>query len=204
MQRSPRSLGRPRKEQNGQSTKDKILYIATELFLEKGYSAVSMDDVAQKCDVTKATVYYYYKTKADLFTDAMVQLMIRIKRQITEMLSTTEPLKTQLFKLANAHLQATVDIDIHSFMKEAKISLSAEQLQWMKKSEDEMYSALESALKKAMDRGEIPHSDARLNAILFVAMLAAGNNMDGDSKESFQSLNDLVTQIMNVFWNGIS
>ncbi|RDW14967.1 TetR/AcrR family transcriptional regulator [Oceanobacillus chungangensis] len=204
MERSPRPLGRPRKEQDGKSTKDIILKIATGMFLEKGYPLVSMDDVAQKCDVTKATVYYYYKTKADLFTDAMVQLMIRIRQRIVDNLSTNASLETQLFQIAKAHLQATVDIDINSFMKEAKTSLTEDQLQLMKEAEDNMYGALEQAIKKAMDKGEIPQSNPRLGAFMFVSILTAGNKIDITYKDTFSSLDDLVTQIMNLFWNGLA
>ncbi|MDS9471170.1 TetR/AcrR family transcriptional regulator [Sporosarcina pasteurii] len=204
MQQRKRPLGRPRKEHGALSTKDKILWTATDMFLKKGYSFISMDDVAAQCDVTKATVYYYYKTKADLFTDAMVQLMVRIKRQIVDILSTNEPLKTQLFKLAKAHLQATVDIDINSFMKEAAVSLSDEQLKLMQESEDEMYAAMAFSLQEAMDQGIIPQSNPHLGAVLFVSMLAAGNNMNRNAEQSSLSLDELVTEIMNLFWDGLA
>src|SRR5690625_5241089 len=114
MQHPTRPLGRPRKDTDQTSTKDLILQLATKLFLEKGYPVVSMDDVAQKCNVTKATVYYYYKTKADLFTDAVVQLMVRISHKIREILATDMPLKEQLYILAKVHLEATIDVNIHA------------------------------------------------------------------------------------------
>ena len=204
MQHTHRTLGRPRKEQDGISTKDTILYVATGMFLEKGYPLVSMDDVAQESDVTKATVYYYYKTKADLFTDAMVQLMNRINQSILDIISVNASLKTQLLQIAKAHLQATVDIDINSFMKEAKTSLSNEQLQLMKDAENNLYTVLEQALENAMKKGEIPQSDAHLAALMFVSILTVGHNMDIAYKETFSSLDELVTQIVNFFWNGLA
>ncbi|OZU87341.1 TetR family transcriptional regulator [Virgibacillus indicus] len=204
MQRTQRPLGRPRKVHEGKPTKDTILNLATGMFLEKGYPSVSMDDVAQKCNVTKATVYYYYKTKAELFTDAMVQLMVRIKQQIADILSTNKPLKTQLFELAKSYLQATVDININSFMKEAKTSLSNEQLQLMEEAEDKMYEVLEHALRRAMIKEEIPQSNPRLAALMFIAVLTVGNNMDFTYKEeTFSSLDDLVAQIVNLYWSGL-
>lgn len=38
------------------------------LFAMKGYSQVSMDDIAKAAGVSKRTVYAYYKTKDDLFS----------------------------------------------------------------------------------------------------------------------------------------
>lgn len=197
--RSRKPLGRPRKVANELTTNNKILFLATELFLDKGYTNVSMDDIAKYCNVTRATVYYYYKTKNDLFTEAMVQLMVRIKQLIIHVLSTKEPLRLRLFKLAKAHIEATVDMDINAFMKEAKISLSPEQLRLMEISEDEMYSALEKTLETEMDKGNIPKSNARLQSISFVALLTAGKNL-----ETEQDLDALVNEILDLFWYGIS
>lgn len=99
-------LGRPRQNKNTISTKNKIVNIATNLLLNKGYQIVSMDDVAKECDVTKATVYYYYATKADLFTDTMVQMMVRIRENMYTILSTNKPLKERLLDVAKIHLTA--------------------------------------------------------------------------------------------------
>ncbi|MCJ7842802.1 TetR/AcrR family transcriptional regulator [Lederbergia sp. NSJ-179] len=194
-----RPLGRPKKVANELTTNDKILFLATELFLDKGYTNVSMDDVAKYCNVTRATVYYYYKTKNDLFTEAMVQLMVRIKQQIIRILSTEEPLRFRLFKLAKAHIEATVDMDINAFMKEAKIALSLEQLRLMEISENEMYFALEQALQAEMNKGNIPKSNARLQSISFVALLTAGKKLEYE-----QDLEGLVNEILDLFWYGIS
>src|SRR5699024_12694974 len=100
MQPSQKPLGRPKKETHQKSTKEIILQVATDMFLNKEYPLISMGDVAQKCDVTKATVYYYYKTKEDLLTDAMIQIMYRITKGIVKIFNTYITLKEQLCTLA--------------------------------------------------------------------------------------------------------
>jgi AcrR family transcriptional regulator len=45
----------------------KIVAEASSLFMEKGYSATTMDDIAARLGVTKAAIYQYYKSKVDLF-----------------------------------------------------------------------------------------------------------------------------------------
>jgi AcrR family transcriptional regulator len=203
MQQEHRPLGRPRQDQKEKPTKNVILDVATRLFLEQGYQVVSMDDVAKKCGVTKATVYYYYKTKADLFTDAMVQMMIRIRKHIFAVLSTDKPLKDRLLEFAKAHLQATVDIDLKGFMKEAKTSLSKEQLQQMREAEDKMYEVLEQALINAMEKGDIPQCHPKLGAHAFVSLLTVGNYRDSDQKPIFSSIDEMTKQIVDFYWNGL-
>mgnify|MGYP005795758209 CR=1 FL=1 len=200
MENSQRQLGRPRKSTNELSTKDTILQIATFLFLEKGYPLISMDDVAQRADVTKATVYYHYKTKDDLFTDAVVKLMERITGGINKIFSTDEPFKVQLHKLGVAHLRATSGMDVNLFMKEARHSLSAEHEAQLKEAEDKMYQAIEDRIQQSIDENEIPPCNTHLAALLFMSMLLTGKNHE----KSFNSLDDLVEQTIEFFWNGIA
>ena len=51
----------------GQKRKAKILSAATELFLTVGYGETSIDAIVEISGGSKATLYSYYPTKADLF-----------------------------------------------------------------------------------------------------------------------------------------
>lgn len=46
----------------------KIVAEALALFMEKGYSATTMDEIAARLGVTKAAIYQYYPSKVDLFS----------------------------------------------------------------------------------------------------------------------------------------
>lgn len=59
--------GRPRSEKAHQA----ILAAAAELLLARGLSAVSMDAVAQRAGVSKATIYRWWPTKETLALDAL-------------------------------------------------------------------------------------------------------------------------------------
>lgn len=51
----------------GQQRKAKILSAATRLFLSEGFGETSIDAIVEKSGGSKATLYSYYPTKADLF-----------------------------------------------------------------------------------------------------------------------------------------
>lgn len=51
----------------GQRRKEMILSAATKLFLSVGYGETSIDAIVEKSGGSKATLYSYYPTKADLF-----------------------------------------------------------------------------------------------------------------------------------------
>jgi AcrR family transcriptional regulator len=51
-----------------------IITTAAELFGERGYDAVSLEDVAERLDVTKGSLYYYFRSKDELGTAAIETL----------------------------------------------------------------------------------------------------------------------------------
>jgi AcrR family transcriptional regulator len=55
-------------------TREKIRSVALELFAERGYDATSLREIAERLGVTKAALYYHFKSKEDivasLFEDA--------------------------------------------------------------------------------------------------------------------------------------
>jgi AcrR family transcriptional regulator len=53
---------------------EQILTVAAELFGERGYAAVSLEDVAERLDLTKGSLYYYFASKDELATAAIEAL----------------------------------------------------------------------------------------------------------------------------------
>jgi len=53
--------------------RQRILRAATELFIQHGYRKTSVDEVAQKADVAKGTIYIHFKNKADMMVHAIAE-----------------------------------------------------------------------------------------------------------------------------------
>lgn len=49
------------------NTNDEIKYIAFTFFLEKGYEATNIRDICKSVDIKAASLYFYYKSKQELF-----------------------------------------------------------------------------------------------------------------------------------------
>jgi AcrR family transcriptional regulator len=60
----------------------KIVDAAGHLFMQKGYKAVSINDIIRAADVTKPTLYYYFADKEELF----VQMGLRVTAEMGERL----------------------------------------------------------------------------------------------------------------------
>lgn len=56
----------------------KIIQSAVEIFAEKGYSAASTSEIAQRAGVAEGTIFRHYKTKKDLLLSIVSPLMSRL------------------------------------------------------------------------------------------------------------------------------
>jgi len=59
-----------------------ILEAAQRVFFSKGYLKSTMDEIAMEAEVTKPTVYLYFKAKDDLFFTLMLPLIEDIQQQL--------------------------------------------------------------------------------------------------------------------------
>jgi AcrR family transcriptional regulator len=54
--------------------RERILDVALELFNEQGYDATSLREIAERLGVTKAALYYHFKSKADILLELHFRL----------------------------------------------------------------------------------------------------------------------------------
>jgi AcrR family transcriptional regulator len=62
-------------QRSGKPRKEEILDVATRLFAEKGYEGTSMNDVAARVGMRKASLFYHFATK-DLLYEAVIDRLI--------------------------------------------------------------------------------------------------------------------------------
>ncbi|MFE2170110.1 TetR/AcrR family transcriptional regulator [Streptomyces sp. NPDC059447] len=67
-------------------TRQRIQDVALELFAEQGYEKTSLREIAERLDVTKAALYYHFKTKEDI----IISLFEDVTRPIDELIAWAE------------------------------------------------------------------------------------------------------------------
>ncbi|MGW7417735.1 TetR/AcrR family transcriptional regulator [Streptomyces sp. NPDC054863] len=78
MNSSASGTSRPRRG----DTRQRIQDVALELFAEQGYEKTSLREIAEKLDVTKAALYYHFKTKEDI----LISLFEDLTRPMDELI----------------------------------------------------------------------------------------------------------------------
>lgn len=62
----------------GVSTRARIQQVSLELFGEQGYEKTSLREVADRLNVSKAALYYHFKTKEDILLSCVEDLMAEL------------------------------------------------------------------------------------------------------------------------------
>ncbi|MEU8538927.1 TetR/AcrR family transcriptional regulator [Streptomyces sp. NPDC048717] len=70
------------RERKKRQTKQLISDMATGLFLERGFTSVTVAEIAEAADVSVNTVYNYFPAKEDMFLDRMEGVVQRLARMI--------------------------------------------------------------------------------------------------------------------------
>ena len=82
---------------------DEILEAAAECFMQHGYNASSIDDVARRIGSTKGRIYHHYPSKADLFANVFRHGMALNFAVIEPIVAAGGPPQKRLRTMAFAH-----------------------------------------------------------------------------------------------------
>jgi AcrR family transcriptional regulator len=100
-------------------TREKLVEVAAGLFLKKGISAVSLDEVAAKAGVTKGAIYGNFENKDDLVFAVAMEKLTRPRPVFTEVGSLDEQLRALVrdtyarSPATRQHLAFLVELDFY-------------------------------------------------------------------------------------------
>ncbi|MGN7359181.1 TetR/AcrR family transcriptional regulator [Paenibacillus sp. SAF-054] len=196
-----RPPGRPKRQEQDGSTHQYILKTASGLFMEFGYEPVSLQQIAKVCGVTKASIYYHFENKAQLFTAAITAMMEKAQTSSQQIMHQLDmPLYDRLVMLAERKLRFPHG-DFETILREAAGSLSKEQLESIRRSEESIHDVLTVSFTEAIEKGEVRPLHPLLMAHTLASMLMLGNREV--SKEFAPAPEELAHDIIHMFWNGV-
>jgi AcrR family transcriptional regulator len=93
-----------RKEREKEQRREDILDAAQRVFFEKGLAAATMDDIAETAELSKGTLYLYYKSKEDLYLTVMMRGMQLLYDAFSEVANSVSAPAHMLPRLFEAYL----------------------------------------------------------------------------------------------------
>jgi AcrR family transcriptional regulator len=151
-----------------------ILRAATDLFVEKDFHHVLMEEVAVRAGVGKGTLYRYFPAKEDLYLAAIFAGWERLHEELQRVVSEEEPMDNTLRKIAAAILDyfwKRRDFVTLVYRLEQKRG-GREWTIWQRRRKGtvEMVAAV---LRKGLISARLARTHARLLAEIFLGMLRA-------------------------------
>jgi len=152
------------------TTEEKILDAAKNVFLAKGMDGARMQEIADEAGINKALLHYYFRSKERLFEAIFSEIVKFAFPEISRIISSDEPVIDKIEKVVDAYLNLLLK---HPFipgfiMKELNRDPST-LFKMIGKFGFRPQSVVD-ALQGAMDKGEIIKMDPRHLAINIVSM----------------------------------
>lgn len=143
--------------------KSEIVTIAAQLFKEKGYSAVTMRDLAQAMDIKAASLYNHIKSKQEI----LVLMIIAIAEEYTETIRTIaaseETSVEKIDKVIQLHIDITVrNPDALASLNNDWMHLPDAELQYFLQMREEYEDIFRAIVKKGITDGEIKNYNAEV------------------------------------------
>lgn len=95
----------PRPRRATALTRDEIVEVARDLFVEHGYAVTTIEDIATALGVWKGGVYYHVPRKSDLLVDIMTGLLVPLRLKLQEIQQVDAPPLEKLSKAAEFHVR---------------------------------------------------------------------------------------------------
>lgn len=174
------------------NTRQRIQDVALELFAEQGYEKTSLREIAERLDVTKAALYYHFKTKEDILIGIFEDLTRPMDELIEwgrEQPSTLETKREVLRRYQVALLNAA---PLFRFMQENQAAVSKLSVGLTFK---ERMLALNDLLQEP---GSVMTDKVRCVSAIFT--LHAGtffmNNVEGDPEEKQEAVLEVALDLI--------
>lgn len=143
--------------------KNNIITVSATLFKEKGYSAVTMRDIAQALDIKAASLYNHIKSKQEI----LVLIVIEIAEEYTNTIRAIENAdETSIQKIQNV-IQLHIDITVKNTNALASLNndwmhLPTAELQYFLQMREEYEAIFRRIVKKGIADGEIKDYNAEV------------------------------------------
>ncbi|WP_152396789.1 TetR/AcrR family transcriptional regulator [Paenibacillus guangzhouensis] len=196
-----RAPGRPKQTEQSIPLQEHILRTAANLFMENGYEPISLQQIAKVCEVTKASIYYYFTSKAELFTAAVVFMLQIARRSTLRILEEKDDFRLRLERVAKAKMMKS-HVDMETMLREARPHLTDEQYGRIRQAEMDIHISLAEYFQMAMNQGQIRQGNAIFLAHAFSSLVMLGNSEN--ALEQITTQEELARAVVDLFWVGIA
>jgi len=148
--------------------KDQILDAALSVLIKNGYDRSRMDDVVQQSQLSKGAIYWYYKSKKDMYLDLVNFWVFRYSVTINHLVENDQSAPDQLKSLFNYFIDQ-YESDPDPFFALTEFWSMAQKDDEFREKLQIVYSqfleVFEKIIKKGVNNGDFKKLDIRITAM---------------------------------------
>ncbi|MEI7638379.1 MAG: TetR/AcrR family transcriptional regulator [Syntrophus sp. (in: bacteria)] len=92
-----------RRKREKENRKNAILKAARKLFFDKGFKNVTVESIAKKAELSKGSVYLYFKSKEDIYTQILLGDIDKFHKVMANIMREGQSSSATLMSLANIY-----------------------------------------------------------------------------------------------------
>jgi AcrR family transcriptional regulator len=182
--------------------KTEIINVAAKLFKEKGYSAVTMRDIAQAMDIKAASLYNHIKSKQEILVLIIVEIAEEFTNTMNDVVNSNESAIKKIERIIQLHIDITLqDSNALACLNNDWMHLEDNDLNYFIKMRNDYEENFKIIVKKGIQEGEIKNYN--LDVIIFSILSTLRTLYIWYNKTNNLSPKSLSDNMIKVLLNGI-
>ncbi|MDA8124823.1 MAG: TetR/AcrR family transcriptional regulator [Deltaproteobacteria bacterium] len=159
-----------RRKRERENRRNVILKAARKLFFERGFKQVTVESIAKKAELSKGSIYLYYNSKEEIYTQILLSDIDKFHDRFTGILNDPLSASAAIFKYADIYVDFFLNdrelfrILMTYMLHTADMNLPEDLNNHIIKTTNRTIDIIEEIFRLGMERGEFPPSiNLRLN-----------------------------------------
>ena len=186
-----------RKSAERAARKELILQGALTVFKEKGLEGAKIDEIARVSGFGKATLYYYFNSKEEIFNALLLHGWLSLWSELEETIESSDsPRQTFISMLKKIAETVNIDRPLYEFLFFVPRSFSSEEIEkaeW-KQYQVRLYKVLLELIEAGIKKGQFPQMEPNLvlKALggLFHGLVFWGKDKENVSEDLIEEMLD--------------
>jgi AcrR family transcriptional regulator len=182
--------------------KTEIISVAAKLFKEKGYSAVTMRDIAQAMDIKAASLYNHIKSKQEILVLIIIEIAEEFTTTMNEVVNSNEATIKKIERIIQLHIDITLrNAEALACLNNDWMHLADDQLIYFIKMRENYEENFRTIIKKGIADREI--KNLNLEVIIFSTLSTLRTLYLWYGKKKSPDPTVLKSNMIQVLLNGI-
>lgn len=182
------------KQMKNKLRKDRILLSAVAVIKRKGYTSTKMEDIATELEMTKGSLYYYFKNKKDLMYQCHEAILNLAIAEAEELLREGNDAEKTLREMVAVHIKYAIEEkEIFNLIIEPKHAFNKEHIEPVLKLRKYYSSLYDQVIKRGLENGEFKVENPMIVRMIILGSMnwiqqwyqAKGKMSESEIKASF-------------------